>query len=60
MRDRVDEQGRHWVHSRMRDFLGTKLIDSNVEYDRKKKRSLRLKNIIKNFPVKVYLFITKQ
>lgn len=60
MRDRIDQQGNHWVKPQMREFFSTKLVDSNEEYDDKRKRRIRLKSKIKNFPIKLYLFITRQ
>lgn len=62
MRDRVvDNNGKeeHWVQPKMSAFLSTKLVDSNDEYTPSRKRVLRLKNNIKNLPVKLYLSVTK-
>lgn len=63
MRDRVYEangETKHWVQPKMREFLSTKLAQSNIEYPAGKKKRLRIKNKFKNFPVKVYLTLTKQ
>ncbi len=62
MRDRVvvkDGKESHWVQPKMRKFLSTKLVESNKEYTKGRKRFLKVKNFVKNFPVKVYLKITK-
>lgn len=60
IRDRVTEEGKHWVKPRVAEFFKSKLKESNEEYPIDKKRMLRLKSKIKNFPVKVYLKLTKQ
>lgn len=60
MRDRIMGNGEHWIKPRMRTFLSTKLNQSNKEYSKKKQKKLRLKNRIKNYPCKIYLFFTKQ
>ncbi len=40
MRDRVDDQGRHWLNDDMRAFLSQKLKDSNVQYSPSKEASI--------------------
>lgn len=44
----------------MNAFLATKLIDSNTEYSEKRKKYLKIKNTVKNFPVKIWLALTRQ
>lgn len=43
IRDRVKEDGSHWIQPKMRAFLNTKLVESNEIFTDKRKRKDRLK-----------------
>ena len=44
IRDRVREDGTHWLNSKLHDFFNTKLVDSNIELTELQKRMVLLKN----------------
>lgn len=47
IRDREREDGTHWIRPQMKEFLNTKLVESNEEYTKQRKRQLILKNYVK-------------
>ena len=47
IRDRVREDGSHWLQPELREFFNSKLVDSNEEYSTFRKSVYRLKILVK-------------
>lgn len=48
IRDRVKEDGSHWLQQEFKDFINTKLIDSNTELTDKEKKKILRRNTTNN------------
>jgi len=57
MRDRVTEDGEHWLQPRMREFLSGKLGDNNIQYSEQRMKKTNRKMRVKvGVSVKAYRF----